>query len=198
MHALISTFTGSRCRRACAVAGPGIDAAAQRHGEPREPGAAGSAVDGRRDFDFLLGQWLVENRRAASPFEQDCGWVSFDTVHECRPVAGSLGHLEEVSGDGLPSIATIRCFDVGRRCWRAHGVSSVDGRMQPPLHGGFCNGVGVLVGDGSVAGVPMLVRETWRFPGSDRPCCERAWSRDGGASWQTWWLMAFSRVHWPH
>lgn len=164
----------------------------------REPGAAAprlvhSAPAGTADFDFLHGQWLVENRRAAEPFDPASAWLAFDSILGCRPLAES-GHLEEsASDDGAASV--LRLFDSHHRRWTVHRILA-EGALCPPLTGRFIDGVGTFVGEQSTHGERVLVRETWGFR-SGKPRWEQSFSLDGGETWTVHWIRDLIRVNWP-
>jgi len=152
-----------------------------------------SAPAGDADFDFLHGQWLVENRRTAEPFDPSSGWLAFDSILGCRPLAGG-GQLEEsASDDGESSV--LRLFDSRHRRWTIHRISA-EGTLCSPLMGRFMDGVGTFVGDESARGEPALVRETWSFRG-EKPHWEQSFSLDGGETWTVHWVRDLIRVNWP-
>ena len=57
----------------------------------------------------------------------------------------------------------------------------------------FENGVGTFYANDSWQGQPIRVRFLWTLPAPDRPRWEQAFSPDGGASWETNWIMSFTR-----
>lgn len=148
------------------------------------------------DFDFLHGQWLVENRQSAEPPWAATGWAAFDSVCDCRPLTGAAGHLEETASEERDAGAVLRLFDARARRWTVYRVSSADGALQAPLRGGFEDGVGTFTGEGTWGGRRVLVRETWTRA-AERPRWEQAFSLDGGETWWTHWIRDFIRVDWP-
>jgi len=148
---------------------------------------------GNADFDFLHGQWLVENRRAAEAFAPSSRWLVFDSILGCRPLAGG-GHLEEsASDDGATSV--LRLFDARHRRWTVHRILA-EGTLSAPLTGRFTNGIGTFVGEESADGERVLVRETWSFR-SGKPRWEQSFSLDGGETWAVHWIRDLIRVNWP-
>lgn len=157
---------------------------------------AGSPQHGARDFDFLHGQWIVENRRLEDPFAPGARWIEFDSVRICRPLRGSAGHLEESVEDDSGPHTILRLFETPSGRWSVRSVSPANGALEPPLMGSFADDVGIFIGDRVRHGKPMLVRETWTRI-ADRPRCEQALSVDCGATWKMCRVMDFSRVDWP-
>lgn len=179
----------------CAVPEPRLAAesggvAAPRLARPRagERGQAG-------DFDFLHGQWIVENHVRVVSTAARTGWEAFTSAHVFRPLASCAGHLEEATGDGAELSSTLRLFDAHRGCWTIHAIAAGEGRLEPPLEGGFADGVGVFVGERTSRGAHVLVRHVWTR--TARPRCEIASSTDGGRSWRVDTIREFSRVDWP-
>ncbi|HEX6993978.1 MAG TPA: hypothetical protein VF339_07500 [Gammaproteobacteria bacterium] len=177
--------------------GVGAAARAGAHGAGAAGGLPSIPASGDAgDFDFLHGEWLVENRRLADPEGAASEWTTFDAVHTCRPLAGGAGHLEEIASEDGVAGAVLRLFDARSRRWAIHRISPGVGTPQPALHGGFDGVVGVFVGEETWHGRPVLVRETWSGP-RRRPHWEQAVSTDGGRSWLTCWVRDFIRVDWP-
>lgn len=161
---------------------------------PRLPSipASGDA----RAFDFLHGEWLVENRRLADAEDAASEWIAFDSVHTCRPLAGGVGHLEEITSEDGAASAVLRLFDARSHRWAVHRISPGEGTPRPALHGGFDGSVGLFVGEEIWHGRPALLRETWTGP-LHTPRWEQAYSTDGGRTWRTRWIKRFIRVNWP-
>ena len=67
------------------------------------------------------------------------------------------------------------------------------GVLDPPVYGGFDGDVGLFEGEDTFAGRPIRVRFTWSGVTSETPRWEQAFSEDGGGTWETNWVMGFSR-----
>jgi hypothetical protein len=151
-----------------------------------------------QDFEFLYGQWLVRNRRLRQRLVGCNDWDVFDSMQRCWPLLDGLGNVDEfVCDDCGPLGATLRFFDPQSRRWTLHWVSSRDGALQPPVQGAFRGPVGEFYGEDEVNGKPVLVRYLWTRADPEAPRWEQAFSADGGASWETNWVMEFSRLDWP-
>lgn len=151
--------------------------------------------DGRRDFDFLFGRWTVAHRRLEAGGVGCETWKRFAGTSTCRSVMGGLCNIEENVFEGLGEGVAFRTFDIAAGRWSIHWVASRDGVMQPPVHGGFSDGVGLFEGDDVDGGRPVKVVFRWDeiTPVSAR--WSQAFSYDGGESWETNWVMEFRRVH---
>ena len=155
------------------------------------PGAA-------EDFDFLMGDWTVANRRLTSRWTGRPQWETFEGVSHCERRLGGVSNVDEIvfPERGFSGL-TVRLFDTAARRWSIYWISSRDGLLQPPVHGGFDGDVGEFYGEDLDDGRFVLVRFLWwkRGPQGDPwggPRWEQAFSPDGRA-WETNWVMDFRR-----
>ena len=146
------------------------------------------------DFDFLFGSWDVAHRRLIDRLVGSNAWETFDGTCLCRQILGGVGNLDEFTfpTTGLMG-ATLRLYDPERAEWSLYWASSRTGRLEPPVVGAFVDGVGEFYGDDVHAGAPIRVHYRWSgiTPASAR--WEQAFSVDGGAIWESNWVMEFSR-----
>jgi hypothetical protein len=150
------------------------------------------------DFDFLLGTWRVRNRRLRERLVGCDEWIAFDGLTIERPLWGGIANVEEYlaalpDGTSLRGMA-LRLFDTRERRWSIHWSSASLGTLDPPLHGTFANGVGEFHGRDTHEGRPVAVRFLWTHDGHDAARWEQAFSVDDGATWETNWIMEFTRV----
>jgi hypothetical protein len=155
-----------------------------------------SAADNKsavHDFDFLHGSWSVHHRRLKQRGEGSRDWIEFEGTAETRPLLGGMCNIEENKiGDESSGIA-LRCLDRSSGQWAIYWVSQRDGRLQPPVHGSFRDGVGEFQGDDVDGGRKIRVRYLWRALSLDAARWEQAFSYDAGATWETNWIMEFNR-----
>lgn len=155
------------------------------------------ARDGRQDFDFLHGDWRVAHRRLRHRLAGSQEWQAFAGSCEVRPILGGLGNVDDnhiALPDGAYRAATVRVFDAGRAAWSIWWIDGRRGRIEPPVTGGFADGVGTFFGDDEFDGRPIRVRFVWSGIGPDRARWQQAFSPDGGATWEENWVMDFARV----
>jgi hypothetical protein len=67
------------------------------------------------------------------------------------------------------------------------------GTLDTPMVGRFENAVGTFYANDTLAGRPIRVRFLWTLPKPDMPRWEQAFSADAGATWETNWVMEFTR-----
>jgi hypothetical protein len=150
--------------------------------------------DGRHDFNFITGRWLVSNRRLKKRLEGCTEWESFEAVQDGALLLGGLGNMNDLVTEDKGTIGmALRFFNPQDRLWSIYWVSQSDGLLQPPVVGSFAGGVGRFEGNDTHEGRPVRVRFMWTdiTPGSAR--WEQAFSVDGGRHWETNWVMNLTR-----
>ena len=149
------------------------------------------------DFDFFMGSWKVAHRRLKEHLVGCSEWVSFPGVCVAHKVLGGFGNADDNVLE-LPSgtyrAVTIRSFNAELGTW---SIWWLDGRspgsLDIPVVGRFANGVGTFLAEDTLNGKPVRVRFLWTRPRPDSPRWEQAFSPDAGATWETNWVMDFTR-----
>ena len=148
------------------------------------------------DFDFFMGSWTVRNRYLGERLRGSDDWEEFEATSEARPLPGVLGNEDEFRTEALGGFVgmSFRFFDPEAERWSIYWADSRrPGVLDPPVFGGFANGIGVFEGTDVLAGKPILVRFTWTNLDTGAPRWEQAFSGDGGESWELNWVMDFAR-----
>jgi hypothetical protein len=144
------------------------------------------------DFDFLMGDWTIDNRRLKTRWTSRPQWERFASRSRCEKRLGGLGNIEEIifPDQGTAGMA-LRLFDPALRRWSIWWASSRDGRLQPPVVGGFVGGLGEFYGEDLDDGRFVAVRFRWQKSAPHGgPRWEQAFSLDGRA-WELNWTMDF-------
>jgi hypothetical protein len=151
--------------------------------------------DGRHDFDFLAGSWQVRNRRLKERLAGATEWIEFAATNVSRPLLSGLGNEDEYRTDFWPGYVgmAFRFFDPAAARWAIYWADNRRGVLEPPVHGGFADDRGEFVGDDVFEGKPIRVRFLWTGVRGPSPRWEQAFSADGGRSWETNWIMEFTR-----
>ena len=148
-----------------------------------------------RDFDFLRGHWYVRNKRLLKQLQGSTDWTNSSGTLIGMPLLEGMGNYDELrSDDSGPLGVSIRFYDRQARRWSDYWVAHRDGVLQPPVFGVFADGVGTFEGEDSLDGKAIRVRQLWTGIGSATPRWEQAFSGDGGKTWETNWVMDFSRT----
>lgn len=153
-------------------------------------------------FDFLVGNWRIENRRLRTLLsgEERGGWAEFDSTAEVRSVLGGAGVVDLYRMPDGPARGELHGFalrlvdpqtDTWTVWWAASGAP---GRLDPPVVGGFVDGEGHFSGEDVHAGRRVLVRTEYTEITDSSLRWAQAFSFDAGRSFETNWVMRFHRV----
>ncbi len=147
------------------------------------------------DFDFLHGGWTVAHRRLRHRLAGSDDWAEFAGACTCWKLLGGMGNVDD---NDMPALGvkgvSFRLFDPVRRQWSIRWASSRNGVLGPPVIGGFTGGIGEFRGEDVEGGRPVKVVFRWTFQDPARPQWEQAFSVDDGRSWETNWVMRFTRA----
>ena len=89
---------------------------------------------------------------------------------------------------------TLRLFNPASGEWSHYWADNVrTGILQPPMLGKFRGDVGEFFGVEEVEGKKVLCRLRWLRGNPRSPQWEQAFSADGGKTWETNWIMTFTR-----
>lgn len=151
----------------------------------------------KADFDFLFGSWKVRNRYLRDRLQASTEWIEFEAHAEAQPLLDGLGNLDRNrfvrNGEAIEGV-TLRLFNPSTGEWSIYWADTVrPGVLQPPMIGKFEGDTGVFFGEEEVAGKKVLCRFIWTRAGVDAPRWEQAFSADGGKTWETNWIMTFTR-----
>jgi hypothetical protein len=149
------------------------------------------------DFDFWMGKWNVRNRRLVRRLAGSDEWDEFDSKVAARPLPAGLGNEDVFCteyGGGFVGMS-FRFFDPDSGKWSIYWADSRrPGLLDPPVIGSFEGGTGVFEGEDTFEGRAILVRFVWFGVATSTPRWEQAFSDDGGKTWETNWIMDFTRA----
>lgn len=147
------------------------------------------------DFDFIHGRWTVEHRRLKSRGVGSDDWDVFAATSSCEPRLGGLANVEEMHCPARGWIGMgVRTFDVEAGLWSVHWVNNLNGQVQPPVRGRFNADGCVLEGADVDDGRPIVARYIWSRVHTSNPRWTQQFSYDRGRSWETNWIMDFTRA----
>lgn len=152
---------------------------------------------GAGDFDFLHGAWRVHHRQRRERLAGCDEWIEFSGTMEADPILSGLGNFDRNVID-LPSgryeASTLRLFHSDTGLWSLHWIDGRYSKFDPPLYGAFKDGVGTFFGEDSFRGRSIQLRFLWERPTPTIARWKQAFSANGGATWETNWIMEFSRA----
>lgn len=150
--------------------------------------------DGRHDFDFLVGRWYAHSKRLSRPLDVATDeWEAFDSVHDGVLLPSGFGVADDYRIPARPDFVglALQLYDPQALQWQAYWYRL--GVLTASLAGRFENGVGVFEGPDTHEGRPIRTRYTWSHIGADSARWEQAFSADGGRTWETNWVMDYTR-----
>lgn len=146
------------------------------------------------DFDFLHGEWNVANRGLAKRLVGSDDWREFPSECTCHGFFDGAGNFDEIRFPSRGfSGSSYRMFNPATKEWAIYWVDSRSGELQPPVFGSFENGIGTFYGDDEHEGTPVKVRYLWSKITPTSAQWEQAFSVDNGQTWETNWVMSFTR-----
>jgi len=182
------------------MAVPGFSAAQPAQNPPDKPMQTDRIASGPpQDFDFLIGHWQVHHRRLKERLANSHEWIEFAGTSVVWKVMGGYGTMDDNVLE-LPSVtyraAGLKSFDPKSEQWSIWWLDSRMplGPLDPPVRGRFRDGIGTFFSDETFNGRPIRVRFTWSDITPTTCHWEQAFSPDGGATWETNWVMDFTRA----
>jgi hypothetical protein len=150
------------------------------------------------DFDFLFGTWNVHNRRLRNPLTGSNDWYEFTSTAIEVPLLGGSANLEQYDAAETPNgpihAIALRLHDATSGRWSISWSTAGSGSFLVPTVGAFADGIGTFLASEELGGRPILVRFIWA-PDTASSCrWEQAFSSDDGATWETNWIMNFTRA----
>lgn len=151
------------------------------------PAKASSA----HDFDFLAGNWTMENKRLKARLSNNTTWLEYpSTSQNFGSILNGLGNMDlfrtsfnqfaDKPYEGL----TVRLFNPQTRLWSLYWADSNLGTLDPPVVGSFEGAVGTFYCKDVFLGKPILVMFQWDKTDPDNPVWAQAFSPDNGKTWE--------------
>jgi len=158
--------------------------------------------DHSHDFDFFFGDWKVRHRYLKARLSGSSEWLEFDGTTRVWPLLNGLGNVDDnfLDKPGAPyRAATVRSYDPKTQTWAIWWLDgrTPNGLIDPPMLGKFENGIGTFLADNEINDKTVKVRFLWTVKGDDAAQWEQAFSADDGKTWETNWVMEFTRAHRP-
>lgn len=150
-----------------------------------------------RDWEWLIGSWTVQHRRLRERLAGSMAWDEFAGTCTNWPLMGGRANVDDNILElpaGRYRGVSLRAFDVQTRQWSIWWIDSRTPGIDPPVRGGFADGVGTFIGNDTFNGQEIKVRFLWSEMTPRTARWDQAFSADGGATWETNWSMDFRRT----
>jgi hypothetical protein len=120
------------------------------HGEQRSEATPRQVgVSSEHDFDFLIGSWSVQHRRLKHRLAHGNEWETFSGTCRAWGVLDGQGDVDDnvlEAPAGTYRAVSLRSFDPKTRSWSIWWLDSRHPHeLDPPVVGGFRNGVGTFL-----------------------------------------------------
>lgn len=152
--------------------------------------------DGQHDFDFNFGTWKTHVSRLLHPLAGSTTWTAYDGVSTVRKVwdgRASLFELEVEGPAGHIEGLGLRLYNPQSHQWNLNWTNSSIGMLDGAMIGEFNNAGGQFYGHDTLDGRSILVRNSFSEIKPTSSHFEQAFSADGGKTWETNWIMTFTR-----
>ena len=146
-----------------------------------------SATSSQHDFDFLVGEWKLRNRKLKSRLGNSTEWIAFESRVEMHQILNGLGNIDKytdmASGQPYEGVA-LRLFNTRTKLWSIYWADGNSGALDPPLVGSFENNVGHFFGRDTFKGKNIVVVFRWDRRNPQLPIWSQAFSKDNGKTWE--------------
>ncbi len=99
-----------------------------------------------------------------------------------------------LNGAGNEDSMFVRVFNPTPAHWAIYSADTRHGVLHAPVVGSFAGDQGVFEGTDTFEDRPICVRCVWSRITTVSPRWEQAFSEDGGKTWETNWVMDFTRI----
>jgi hypothetical protein len=157
------------------------------------------------NFDALIGTWKVLNRRKKGDYfspdqalGEEAEWEEFsghDRFEKQLDGRAVVEHWEATLPSGEHALGySVKAFEPTTRQWSIVWIDNRNPLDFRPLIGTFVEGVGTFFQVIETQdGQPLHVRFIWDELTGTTARWQQAFSFDGGAHWETNWVMVFTR-----
>jgi hypothetical protein len=146
-----------------------------------------SATSSEHDFDFLVGNWKLRNRKLKSRLTNSNEWTAFESRVEMHQILDGVGNIdkytETASGKAYEGVA-LRLFNTRTKLWSIYWADSSSGALDPPVVGSFANKVGHFFARDTYKDQKIIVVFRWDVRNPQRPIWSQAFSTDEGRTWE--------------
>ncbi|MBT1687768.1 NIPSNAP family protein [Dawidia soli] len=155
-----------------------------------------TATSSADDFDFLIGRWVIQNRKLKARLSNSHEWDTFEATGTLRKVLHGRGNIDDfiTAFDGKPFEGmALRIFDPATKLWSIYWSDTHRGTLDKPVVGSFDGDIGRFYCRDTYEGKDIVVMFQWDKTDLAKPVWSQAFSADNGRTWEWNWYMYFSR-----
>jgi hypothetical protein len=146
-----------------------------------------SATSSQHDFDFLVGKWVLKDKKLKSRLTNSNEWIAFESTVEMQKLLNGIGNMDiyrtMVDGKPFEGVA-LRLFNPKTRLWSIYWADSNVGVMDPPVVGSFDGNIGRFYCRDKYKGKDIVVVFIWDKTDPENPVWSQAFSPDNGKTWE--------------
>ena len=163
------------------------------------PPASFMQRDGAHDFDFLIGNWKAHVWRLPDRLVGSNRWIEYTGISNHKKLLDSNANFEQFDVESVDKTLhikaqTLRLYNPATHQWSIYGVDLDNGVLStPPEVGQFTGNRGEFFDQEAFKGRQIIVRYVWLNLPPDHARMEQSFSADGGKTWETNWIMTFTR-----
>ena len=140
-----------------------------------------------KDFNYLIGNWHLKNRKLKSRLTNNNEWIEFESKVEMHQILGGNGNIDKytdtASGKPYEGVA-LRLFDTKTKLWSIYWADNNSGTLDPPVVGSFENKIGHFFCRDTFNGKKIIVVFRWDVRNPNLPVWSQAFSADNGKTWE--------------
>ena len=151
-----------------------------------------------QNFDFLIGNWNVLNKRLKERLNNCTEWTEFSAEMETKPFLKGLGLMDEMKsshfGDNFIGFS-IRMVNPATNIWTIYwaDTASPENYLKEQVVGEFKNGIGKFYGKEKYLEKEYQLRFTWKKETENTALWEQAYFDELKNEWETNWTMEFRK-----
>ena len=146
-----------------------------------------SATSSSKDFDYLVGNWKLKNRKLKSRLTNCKEWTEFESRVEMHQILGGNGNIDKytdtAAGKPYEGVA-LRLFNPKTKLWSIYWADNNSGSLDPPVVGSFENHIGHFFCKDTFIGKNIIVVFRWDVRNLNLPVWSQAFSADNGKTWE--------------
>ena len=146
-----------------------------------------SPTSSSKDFNYLIGNWKLKNRKLKSRLTNCTEWVEFESKVAMYQILGGNGNIDKytdtASGKPYEGIA-LRLFNSKTKLWSIYWADNNSGTLDPPVVGSFENKIGHFFCKDTFNGKKIIVVFRWDVRNPNLPVWSQAFSADNGKTWE--------------
>ena len=146
-----------------------------------------SSTSSSNDFNYLIGNWKLKNRKLKSRLTNSTEWVEFESKVEMHQILDGNGNIDKytdtASGKPYEGVA-LRLFNSKTKLWSIYWADNNSGTLDPPVVGSFENKIGHFFCKDIFNGKKIIVVFRWDVRNPNLPVWSQAFSADNGKTWE--------------